>query len=72
MMTFGGVRNAQGASRKNLLISEISRDDLREVKADQLAAEFLIPIRYDADIRRFGRNEETVDLAGGFGEIFHH
>lgn len=40
-------------NRKDILINDGSKDDLREVRADEFAAKFLIPPEYDRRIRTF-------------------
>lgn len=54
-------------SKKDLLINNGSRDDPREVRADQFAAEFLIPGRYDRDIKQFRSTQEINNLAVSLG-----
>jgi addiction module HigA family antidote len=50
--------------KKDLLINDDSQDDPREVKANNFAAETLIPSGYDAAIKRFKSGAEIVRLAG--------
>jgi Zn-dependent peptidase ImmA (M78 family) len=49
--------------KKDLLINDDSQDDPREVKANNFAAETLIPSGYDAEIKRFKSGAEIVRLA---------
>ncbi|OPY81631.1 MAG: hypothetical protein A4E65_01081 [Syntrophorhabdus sp. PtaU1.Bin153] len=51
-------------SKKDLLINNGSREDPREVRADEFAAEFLIPARYNEEIKKFRSNKEVLSLAG--------
>ncbi len=50
-------------SKKDLLINDESDQDPREVKADRFAAEYLIPSRYDREIRTCRSREEIIGLA---------
>ena len=54
-------------SKKDLLINNGSREDVREVRADQFAADFLIPSRYNAAITRFRTDGEISELAKDLG-----
>jgi len=49
--------------KKDLLINDESQDDPREVKANDFAAEILIPSRYDALIAGFRSKQEIIQLA---------
>lgn len=50
-------------SKKDLLINDDSDQDPREAKANQFAAEYLIPSRYDHEIRAYRSREEILRLA---------
>lgn len=54
-------------SKKDLLINDGSRDDPREVRADQFAADFLIPARLNEEIKRFRSKKEVATLAAELG-----
>ncbi|MBW1700544.1 MAG: helix-turn-helix domain-containing protein [Deltaproteobacteria bacterium] len=54
-------------SKKDLLINDGSQDDPREKRANDFAAEFLIPCKYDDAIRRIRSKEEIVQLAHELG-----
>jgi Zn-dependent peptidase ImmA (M78 family) len=51
-------------SKKDLLINNGSREDPREVRTDEFAVEFLIPARYNEDIKKFRSNREVLNMAG--------
>ncbi len=53
--------------KKDLLINDGSKDDPREVRANQFASEFLIPQPYDSVIRGFRSKKEVVNLAKELG-----
>jgi addiction module HigA family antidote len=50
-------------SKKDLLINDGSKDDPREVRADDFAAEVLIPAKFDAQIAAIGTQTELTALA---------
>lgn len=50
-------------SRKDLLINDGSSDDPREERANSFAAEYLIPSRYDEEIRACRSRDEIIRLA---------
>lgn len=50
-------------SKKDLLINDGSKDDPREVRADDFAAEVLIPSKHDAHIAAIGTQTELIALA---------
>ncbi|MBM4272473.1 MAG: helix-turn-helix domain-containing protein [Deltaproteobacteria bacterium] len=50
-------------SKKDLLINDGSSDDPREERANRFAAEYLIPSRYDNEIRIYYSKEEIIRLA---------
>lgn len=50
-------------SKKDLLINNGSREDPREERADRFTAEYLIPARYDDEIRTYCTKEEIIRLA---------
>jgi HTH-type transcriptional regulator / antitoxin HigA len=55
-------------SKKDLLINNgTRREDPREVAADKFTAEFLIPDKYNRDIRGFHSSREIVDFAAKTG-----
>lgn len=54
-------------SKKDLLINDGSQDDPREKRANDFAAEFLIPSKYDNDIRRIRSKTEIVQMADLLG-----
>jgi len=54
-------------TKKDLLINNGSHDDPREGRADQFAAEFLIPARYNGKIKGFRSRKEIVGLAKELG-----
>jgi HTH-type transcriptional regulator / antitoxin HigA len=54
-------------SKKDLLINDGSRDDPREVRADQFAADFLIPAQLNEEIKRFRSIQEITALAAKLG-----
>ncbi len=53
--------------KKDLLINNGSRDDPREVRADDFASEYLIPARYDKRIKTVRSNKEIIVLAKELG-----
>lgn len=53
--------------KKDLLINDDRNDDPREAKANQFAAEFLIPPKYNADIKKMKTEDQIVDLAQELG-----
>ena len=54
-------------SKKDLLINNGTRDDPREVRADQFAADFLIPPQHNEAIMRFRSDKEIARLAMDLG-----
>jgi transcriptional regulator with XRE-family HTH domain len=50
-------------SKKDLLINDGSKDDPREVRADDFAAEVLIPTKFDSQIAAIGTQTELIALA---------
>ncbi|HOW55706.1 MAG TPA: helix-turn-helix domain-containing protein [Syntrophorhabdaceae bacterium] len=50
-------------SKKDLLINDGSKDDPREVRANEFAARFLIPPEYDRHVRTVRSREEVLRLA---------
>jgi HTH-type transcriptional regulator/antitoxin HigA len=54
-------------SKKDLLINDGSQDDPREKQANDFAAEFLIPSKYDDAIRRIRSKAEIVQMADLLG-----
>ncbi len=54
-------------SKKNLLINDGSHNDPREKQANDFAAEFLIPSKYDDAIRRIRSKAEIVQMADLLG-----
>jgi addiction module HigA family antidote len=54
-------------SKKDLLINDGSIDDPREERANQFAAEYLIPSRHDSAIRTFRSKGEISNLADELG-----
>ena len=54
-------------SKKDLLINDGKHSDPREVRADQFAADFLIPAKYDGAIQGIRSKAEVVDLAAVLG-----
>lgn len=50
-------------SKKDLLINDGSKDDPREVRADDFAANVLIPVKYDSQIVAIGTQTELTALA---------
>lgn len=54
-------------SKKDLLINDGSSDDPREERANQFAAEYLIPCHYDNEIRRYRSLAEVKCLAARLG-----
>ncbi len=50
-------------SKKDLLINDGSKDDPRETRANRFAAEFLIPSKYDSEIRNIRSKKEIVSLS---------
>jgi addiction module HigA family antidote len=54
-------------SKKNLLINDGSHNDPREKQANDFAAEFLIPSKYDDGIRRIRSKTEIVQMADLLG-----
>lgn len=54
-------------SKKDLLINDGSSDDPREETANRFAADFLIPSRYDEEIRACRSRDEIVRLANRLG-----
>ena len=50
-------------SKKDLLINDGSQHDPREKRANDFAAEFLIPSKYNDDIRRIRSKAEIVQMA---------
>ncbi|OPX99614.1 MAG: helix-turn-helix protein [Syntrophorhabdus sp. PtaB.Bin047] len=50
-------------SKKDLLINDGSKDDRREVRANEFASDFLIPAGYDGHIRAVRSREEILGLA---------
>jgi len=50
-------------SRKDLLINDGTINDPREKRADQFASEFLIPSKYNDDVRNINSHDEIVTLA---------
>ncbi len=53
--------------RKDLLINDASKDDPREVRADRFAADFLIPPKYDTEIKNYRSKKEVVSLSDKLG-----
>jgi HTH-type transcriptional regulator/antitoxin HigA len=54
-------------SKKDLLINDGSSEDPREERANQFAAEYLIPSHFNNEIRTFSKKVEIVRLADKFG-----
>ncbi|MDO9229710.1 MAG: helix-turn-helix domain-containing protein [Syntrophales bacterium] len=54
-------------SKKDLLINDGSSDDPREERANRFAADFLIPSRYDEEIRACRSRDEIVQFADRLG-----
>ena len=54
-------------SKKDLLINDEKSDDPREERANRFAAEYLIPSRYDGDIRTYRSKNEITSLADKLG-----
>ncbi len=54
-------------SKKDLLINDGSNDDPREERANQYAAEILIPAKYNATISTFRSRDEILVLADNLG-----
>jgi len=54
-------------SKKDLLINDGSQDDAREKQANDFAAEFLIPSKYDDAIRRIRSKAEIIQMANLLG-----
>jgi addiction module HigA family antidote len=54
-------------SKKDLLINDGKHDDPREVRANQFAADYLIPKKYDVSIRKIRSEDEIVDMAAKLG-----
>ncbi len=50
-------------NRKDILINDESKEDPREVRADEFAAKFLIPPEYDRRIKAIQSKEDVVRLA---------
>ncbi len=50
-------------SKKDLLINDGTKDDPREVRANDFAAEALIPAKYDAQVAVIGTQTELIALA---------
>jgi len=50
-------------SKKDLLINDGTHEDPREKRADDFAADFLIPSQYDTVIRRFRSKADIITLA---------
>lgn len=50
-------------SKKDMLINDGSQDDWREVRANEMAAEFLVPAENNERIRRAGSKREIVAIA---------
>ncbi len=53
--------------KKDLLINNGTRDDPREGRADEFAAEFLVPARYNEKIKAFSSGKEIIGLAKELG-----
>jgi HTH-type transcriptional regulator/antitoxin HigA len=51
-------------SKKDLLINDESKTDVREQRANKFAAEFLIPSEYNADVKNITSHNEIITLAG--------
>jgi len=54
-------------SKKELLINDGSHDDPREKRADDFAAEFLIPSKYNDTIRQIRSRAQIISLADRIG-----
>lgn len=54
-------------SKKDLLINDGNRDDPREARADQFAADFLVPSRLNEQIKSFRSAKEVTNLAAQLG-----
>jgi Zn-dependent peptidase ImmA (M78 family) len=54
-------------SKKDLLINDGTFDDPRERRADDFAAEILIPSRYDPDIKQVRSKSEIITMADELG-----
>lgn len=54
-------------SKKDLLINDGSSDDPREERANRFAAEYLIPSRYDEEIRTYQSKDQIMRLADKLG-----
>lgn len=50
-------------SKKDLLINDGSKTDIREIRANEFAAEYLIPEEYNSLIRAIKRKFEIVEIA---------
>lgn len=54
-------------SKKDLIINDGNKNDLREIKADKFASDFLIPSKYEKDIKLFKSSEEIIKFASELG-----
>ena len=50
-------------NKKDILINDESKEDPREVRADEFAAKFLIPPEYERRIRGIKSKEDVLRLA---------